>query len=918
MLWTRLRKQIVALVRRSKVETEMADELQFHLDARASDLMRRENLSPEEARRRARLEFGSPEKYKEEGRHARGFRWIDECANDMRYAFRSFRRTPALTFAAVATLALGIGANTAVFSAVDAMLLRPLPVKNPDELVAFDTLWPEKGMVARYSGSGRRDPVTGRQKRTSFSELSFRHFRDNSQTLSDVFAFSDASFIVVDERTADAAQGLIVSGGYFKGFGVQAFMGRTLSPADDVPGAAPVAVLSYRYWETRFQGDPNILGKAVTLNGTRFNIVGVLSKEFFGPRVSESSDVTIPLAVHGQTRGEERVPDPSRWWLQIMGRLKPGVTRSQVLAELQPGYERTVVESWNARPAEQRRPSDAERTVIPEFRVIPGSQGPLGPPGDAERTLKLVFAIVVLILLIGCVNLANLFLARAASRQQETSTRLALGSGRGRLIRQLLTESLLLACCGGALGLLFAWWGKDFLHWFPTTDILILTTRIDARVFGFSAALSVVVGVLFGLSPALRSTQTGLVFLLGSGGQKGTVPRALLRKSLLVAQVAVSLILLVVAGLFNTTLRNLQQSPIGFNTSNLLVFEVRPTLQDSSEERTLLFHRQIAETIEAIPGVRSVTHSAVLPLSDSVWDGDVSFGTPPTARNAYFQFIRANFFETMEMPVLLGRAFADTDDRASPQVAIINESLARAMSGHGSQLGLRLRLPDYMSKTEIEVIGVVRDAKYATLSQPAPPTLYRPFNQHPQLPVAYEIRFAGAPAPIVAAVRQAVHRIDPNLPLIGFKTFEEQIRELLGRERMFATVSATFGLIGLLMAGLGLYGVVSFAAGKRTSEIGLRMALGARRASVVRMIMRETLVLVGAGIAVGLALPYLLRKLLVQHMDEFGNLLFGVTYNDTATLLSGVVVIAAIAGIASYLPARRASRVDPMTALRYE
>jgi predicted permease len=912
MLWTTLRRKIASLARRSKVESEMADEMKFHLDARADDLIRRHGLSAEEARRKARLEFGSAEKYKEESRQARGVRWFDEWTGDLRYAFRSFRRTPGLTFAAVATLALGIGANTAVFSAVDAMLLRPLPVMNPDELVAFNALWPENAMVGRYSGSGRLDPATGRQKRTSFSELTFRHFRDHSETLSDVFAFSPTSFIVVDERTADAAQGLVVSGAYFKGFGVQASIGRTLGPEDDVAGAAPVAVLSHRYWRTRFQGDPNILGKAVTLNGVHFTIVGVLSEGFFGPRVSESSDVTIPLAVHA------RVPDSSTWWLQIMGRLKPGVTPSQVLAELQPGYERTVFESWNTRPAEQRRPNDAERTGIPEFRVIAGSQGPLGPPADAQRTLTLVFAIVVLILLIGCVNLANLFLARAASRQQETSTRLALGSGRGRLIRQLLTESLLLACCGGALGLLLAWWCKDFLLWFPTTDTLILTTHIDARVFFFSAALSVLVGVLFGLSPALRATKKELMLRLGSGGQKGTVPRALLRKSLLVAQVAVSLILLIIAGLFNMSLRNLGQSPIGFNTSSLLVFELRPTLQDTSEDRTLLFHRQISESIEAIPGVRSVTQSAILPLSDNVWDADVSAGNPPTVQNAYLHIVRANFFEAMEMPVLLGRAFAEADDRAAPRVAMINERLARAFSAHGRTVGLRLRLPDYIGKTEIEVVGVVRDAKYSTLSQPAPPTLYLPFNQRPQVPMAYEVRFAGAPAPIAAAVRQAVHRIDPNLPLIGFKTFEEQIRELIGRERMFATLSATFGLIGLLMAGLGLYGVVSFSAGRRTNEIGLRMALGARRVSVVSMIMQETLLLVGAGIAVGLTLPYLLRKWIIQHVDEFGNLLFGVTYNDTTTLLSGVVVMIAIAGIAAYLPARRAARVDPMTALRYE
>ena len=917
MLWTHLRKRLVTLLRRSRVESEMADELRFHLDARTDDLMRHHGFSREKARRRARLEFGPMEKYKEEGRQARGLRWFDEWIGDVRYALRSFRRSPGLTFAALATLALGIGVNTAVFSTIDAMLLRPLPVKNPQELVAFDTLWPEQGMVAGYSGSGRRDPETGRQKRTSFSELSFRYFRD-AQTLSDVFAFAPTTFIVVDERTADAAQGQVVSGGYFQGLGVQPFMGRTLGPTDDVSGGPPVAVVSYRYWETRFESNPGIIGKTVTLNGARFTVVGVLPKEFFGTRVSESPDISIPLAVHAQTRRNGRAPGEWEWWLQIMGRLKPGVARTQVLSELKPGYERSVVESWNARPQERQRPGDAERTAIPEFRVIAGSQGPLGPPGESDRTLKLVFAIVVLTLLVGCVNLANLFLARAASRQQEMSTRFALGSGRARLIRQLLTESLLLALCGGALGLLLAFWGKDFLSWFPTTDTLILTTYINARVFGFSAVLSVLVGVFFGLGPALRSTRQRLGFAMRSAGQKGAVPRAAFRKSLLAGQVAVSLILLVFAGLFNGTLRNLHRIPVGFNAANLLVFEVAPIFRSRPDEQALLFHRRMVESIEAIPGVRSVTYTSVLPLSDSVWVGDVSAGSPPTVQNAFLQTIRGNFFQTMELPVLRGRPFADTDVFSSPRVVVVNEALARALYPQGNPVGRRLRLPDYMSSTETEVIGVVRDAKYSSLSQPAPPTLYLPFNQRPQPQVAYEIRFSGAMAPIAAAIRQAVHSIDPDLPLTSFKTLEEQIRELIGRERMFATLSATFGLIGLLMAGLGLYGVVSFSAGKRTNELGLRMALGAGRGSVVRMIMQETLFLVGAGIAGGLALLYLTRTRVAGNLNEFGNLFFGVSYNDTATILAAVLVLVTVAAISSYLPARRASRVDPMAALRHD
>jgi predicted permease len=805
-----------------------------------------------------------------------------------------------------------------VFSAVDAMLLRPLPVSRPEDLVAFDTLWPERFRVAGYSGSGRSDPATGRQRRTSFSELSFRHFRDNTQTLSAVFAFAPISLIAVDAQRADTAEGLIVSGHYFEGFGVRAFKGRVLGPDDDRPGAEPVAVISHRYWQAQFDSDPEVLGKAVILNGASFTIVGVLPPEFFGPRVSESSDITIPLALNDRIRRNGRGPQSWEWWLQVMGRLKPGATRAQALAELRPGYERSVEESWNSRPAERRGPDDAGRTDVPQLRVIEGSHGPLGPPADAARTLKLVFAIVVSTLLIGCVNLANLFLARASSRQQEISTRLALGSGHGRLIRQLLTECLLLACCGGALGLLLASWGKDFLTWFPTTDTMILTTRIDLRVFAFSTALTVLTGVVFGLSPSLRSTRQEFASVLRLGGHTGRAPRALFRKSLLVAQVAMSLMLIVVAGLLNMTLRNLQQSPTGFNASNLLVFEVRPSLQDNSDERVVAFHRQLTEAIEAVPGVLSATHSAMLPLSDSVWDGDVSVGDPPRAHNAYIQVIRENFFETMEMPVLTGRAFAETDTGSGPRVAVINESLARALTPDGRALGLRVSLPDYLSKTAIEVIGVVRDAKYATLSQPAPPTLYLPFGQKPQAPLAYEIRFAGTPAHIAPLVRHAVHGVDPNLPLIGLKTLQEQIRELLGRERMFAMLSATFGLLGLLMAGLGLYGVVSFSAGRRTSEIGLRMALGARRTSVIGMIMRETLALVTAGIAVGLGLPYVLGAGFVHGVREFRGLLFGVTDHDATTLVIAVVVMIAIALIASYVPARRASRIDPMSALRYE
>ncbi|HMG96657.1 MAG TPA: ABC transporter permease, partial [Gemmatimonadaceae bacterium] len=535
-LWARLRSFWHNVLHRSDVERNMSDELQFHLERRAEDLIARGGLSPAEAMRIARLEFGSVEKYKEEARQSLGLRLLDESRGDLRYAFRTFGRNKGFTAAAIATLALGIGANTAVFSVVDALLLRKLPVKNPEELVVFDWLRTDNSMVARHMGYGRSGPAPGVGVRTSFSALTFERFREHTATLSDVFAFSPAGTLnIVADGQADTASGLFVTGGYFASLGVGAIVGRTLSVSDDRPEAEPVAVISHRYWRRRFAGNPSVLGKTIDVNRSSVVIVGITPEGFDGPRMNESSDIQLPISIATRLSPTARARSVSVWWLQMMGRLRPGVTREQALAELQTTFADTVRESWAARPPDTPNPT---RSELPQLRVRPGAQGPDGPRIDAQQILSAVFAVVAAILLIVCVNLATLQLVRASARRQEVAVRLTLGASRWRVVRQLLTEALLLAILGGIGGAILAWWGKDFMLWLPARETPIVDARIDPRVLAFTAVLSAITAVLFGIGPALRATRTDLGPSLKTSAQKGSITRGVAGKALLTAQVA--------------------------------------------------------------------------------------------------------------------------------------------------------------------------------------------------------------------------------------------------------------------------------------------------------------------------------------------------------------------------------------------
>jgi predicted permease len=893
------------LFRRAHVERDMADELAFHLEARAADLAARHGVPQEEAMRLARIEFGSMEKYKEEGRASLGLRLIDELRSDLRFASRTLMRNRGFFAAAVAILALGIGANTAVFSVVDAMLWYELPVSHAGELVAFDSLGDRGAMIAGYSGSGRPAPG-GAIRRTSFSELTFEEFRDRTRTLSHVFAFAPlGSVTVVAGGQADVASAQVVSGAYYDGLGVPAVLGRTIGPLDDRPGAAPAAVVSYRYWQRRFLGNPAVVGTSIVVNRAPFTIVGVTPRGFEGTEVSETVDVTLPLGAAAHIGASERI---SSWWLLLMGRRKPGITLEQVAADLRPVFDETVAASWAARPPETRDPS---RSGMPALRVLPGARGPNGPSPGARANLTFLFAVSGIVLLIACVNVTSLLLVRAANRRQEMTMRRALGASRGRLIRQLLTESLLLAATGASAGLVAALWAKDVLPVMFEADV-VLDTRMDVPAIAFAGGVTAVAALAFGMAHAVRATRVeptpGLISAAGTAGAR----RAPIARTLIGVQVAASLVLLVLAGLLVRTLVNYSRVDVGFDPGRMMVFQIDPGRSAGNPASAVDLYERLAGAIESVPGVRSVTLSAYPVVAQSAWIDTVRPDPGGEAHGAYIQAVRWNFFETMGMPIVAGRSLQPSDVVGTVPVAVINAAMARQLFGGTSAVGRSFAFVNGVERNVlIQVVGIVRDAKYSNLREPAPPTLFRPYTQVPPRRMTVEVRTEGDALALTPNVRAAVQRIDAGLPLINVRTQEQQMADTIRGPRTFSLLTGVSGAIGLLLACVGLYGVVSYDAKRRTGEIGVRMALGAGRSDVLRLVMGQTLWIVTGGVLLGLVLAAAGSRVVADQ-------LFGVEPFDPSTVAAAVALLMLVAGLAGYLPARRAARLDPTQALRYE
>jgi predicted permease len=847
--------------------------------------------------------------------------------HDLRYGLQMLVKHPGFTAVAVLTIALGVGANTALFSVVDAVLLKKLPVKNPDQLVLFKASWNgEKFGPGGFNGTNRRDRETGLTVGTSFPIQTVKRLRQD-KSVAEVFAFAPMELNVNANGQAEVVNGQVVSGNYFSALGVPAIAGRTLTDADDNLGATPAAVLSHHFWTTRLGSDASIVGKQININNVAFTVVGVTPAGFTGTGdVGSAQEVSIPLAWEPQVAGElSNLRGAGIWWIRMMGRLQPGVTIEQAKAALAGPFQESVLEHRAGRQARARTPlRNVDPQDLPRLGADSGSQGEMFSRAGFATPLLLLMAIVGLVLLIACANVANLLLVRASRRRKEIAVRLALGASRGRLIRQLLTESVLLATLGGALGVLFAVWIKNGLllvsEW-GGREMAALDPQLDLRVLAFTLALSLLTGLIFGILPSLRATRLDLTpTLKDTASSSSTIARSWLSKSLVVVQVSVSVLLLIGAGLLIRTLRNLQHVETGFNANNLLLFDVDPSLSGYKDDRLTRLYEQMFARLETVPGVQSVTFSR-MPLlsfgarsSSTYIPGVLGPDGKPAESEAKVHEVRENFLETMEIPLLLGRRLTAQDDERAPQVAIVNQTFVKAHYPNENPIGKRFGF-DQNKPDEIEIVGVARDAKYTSQRDPIEPTVYQSWRQSgPITSGTVELRTTGDPLSYVAGVREAMREIDTNLPLSNVRTQIQQANQTLAMERMFAKLLTLFGVIAQVLAAVGLYGVMAFTVAQRTHEIGIRMALGANRANVLKMILRQGMALTLIGVGVGLAAAFALTK----YLESMTGLLFGVRARDPLTFATIGTLLVIVALVACLVPARRATRVDPLIALRYE
>jgi predicted permease len=845
---------------------------------------------------------------------------------DLVHGARTLLKDKGWTAVVVLSLALGIGANTALFSAVNGLFLKKLSVRDPDSLVRLK--WAGKNdMVTDSSDYGySAKDAAGQNVRSTFSYPMFQQFIADNRTMDDLVAcapYSRAN-VVVDGQ-ADVANSFVTSGNYYRVLGLTASPGRTILPEDDQPTAPPVAVISARFWRRRFGGDPRAIGKVVQVNNLPVTIVGVISPELIDAQqaVREGPDIALPIALIPQfadtpnNPGEPASPllaRPTYWWLQVMGRLKPGVTAQQVQANLEGVFQHTAragLDSFLASlSAEARgRSNNRNRTAVPHLRVDSGSRGIYDVNTSDSSAVMILSVVVVLILLIVCANVANLLLSRAATRQREISIRLSLGATRGRLVRQLLTESLLLAAMGGALGVLVGRWGQQLLPGNAGQQL-----PFDWRVLAFVFGITGTTGLVFGIAPALRATGMNVGATLKESSRSVAGSRSVLSKALLVLQVAISLVLLIAAGLFLRTLQNLRNVDVGFNTRNLVLFRVSPSLNRYDEARSFALYERMLERLRGVAGVRSAALSNVQLLSGGVNSTSIFVSGRTYAdgqRDSINRVVMSpGFFETMEMPLRVGRDITDRDDQKAPKVVIINETAARKYFPDENPIGKRFGT-SVETAGQMEIVGILRDAKYDSVRDAVPPTMYVPHLQWRMPSAIFHVRTAGDPAGAIGAIREAVRQIDPNLPLMSVSTQVEAVEKRLQQERVFAQAYAGFGALAMLLASVGLFGLMSYNVARRTNEIGIRMALGAQRLDVLRLVMGESMTLVVIGVGLGLAAALAASRLVTT-------LLFGLAPTDALTMVTAMMALIAVSAVAGYLPARRAARVDPLVALHYE
>jgi predicted permease len=917
----RVRSFLNAVVLRRRLEREMDGELRFHLDARVDDLVAR-GLPPVEAERRARAEFGDQLRWKEQGREARGLRLLDEMATDVRYGLRWLCRSPGFAATAVLSLALGIGANTAIFTLTNAVLLRSLPVQRPEELVVFSTA--ESGKNPGYA----------------FSFRTFERFRQSHRALADVAASAPLRINVeIKGQTQPTASGQMASGNYHRILGVPAVLGRTLRPEDDAPtSAAAVAVLGYGYWERQFGRDPGVIGRVVRLNGQPFTIVGVSAPEFFGTHVGEATEITVPMSMQPLVNADFGASlisgnGADDFWLELIGRRRPEVSETEAQAEADGMFQQILLEILlKAGPK-------ARLLGHPHLELESGSRGLSELRRRFSRPLLVLTGVVALVLLLCCANVANLLLARASSRRREIAVRVSLGAGRARLIRQLLTESLLLAVAGGGIGWVLAMASSHTLATFLVgTNTTALGAGLDVRVLGFTLGVSILTGLAFGMMPAFGLSHVHAFAALKASGHQLTSGgrRFGIRGSLVAGQAAVSVVLLVGAGLFVRTLMNLQRLDLGFNQERVLALRLEPrgsNQKHQNGQRLMQLYGELLGGVRSVPGVRSVSLSGSTPLSNEN-PLVVELTIPGYASQAdedmhvRLMQIYPDYFATMGVPVIAGRDLlpTDNDDRSplvggisgprptSPdrEVAVINDTMARRFFGAaGEAVGRRFRL--VCCGATFEIVGVSRDTRDRALRENVQPSAYATFAQTPtgRGQMTLLVRSSGDPHALIATIRQLAREIDPAMPLLGVQTLADRVGAATGQERLVALLSSLFAGLALVLAAIGLYGVMAYTVARRQAEFGVRLALGASPTGLGRLVLGESLTLVGVGLGIGVAVAGAIAQALSY-------LLFGLRPLDPIAFGAAAALLVTVATLAAYLPARQAARVDPVVALRSE
>ena len=854
---------------------------------------------------------------------------------DIGYGFRMLAKAPGVSAVAILSLAIGIGANTALFSVVDAVLLRNLPVKEPERLVLFGwqagKAFRTTGLRGTFASSGFPEGMRGG---SPFQARIYEKMRDAQKSdpagpLSTLFSFADLrGLTLLSDGQAEVVDGQVVSGGYFSGLGAAPALGRLLNEADDAPSAAPAAVIGHGLWVQRFGGDPSVIGKEIRVNQKSVTIVGVTAPGFVGPsQVDYHPVISLPMALAPSIEGERARVDkpgkPSPWWPMVMGRLKPGATLQQAQSALAASFQTLALEMMPA-PTRPDQPATLKPSDYPQLVARPGGRGMWEMRSVYSSKIYLLFAVVALVLVIACANVANLLLTRAALRSSEITVRVALGAGRGRLLRQLLTESFLMALIAGGLGVLMSVGGKDALLALGAGEAFLprdLDYALNWRVLVFTIVVSAFTAILFGLVPAWRATRVDLAPTLKDGTRAGRPgSRSRLTQSLVVAQVSISVVLLVGAGLFLRSLLNLQSLDLGFDQENLLLFSVEPGAGGYKGERLPAFYQQAAARLEGLPGVVAATF-AQMPLVahysygySVLLPGETSESGPE--HQTAFLAVRENYLRAMQIGLKQGRDLAKGDVEGAPKVAVVNETFARKYFPKGEALGSRIGF-DNKTAGRIEIVGISRDITYNSQAEEREPLVFIPWRQRIEMldepldGVTFSVRSSGDVLSLVSPVRLALREIDPALPLRDVKTQVAQSAQTLGEQRMYARLLTLFASLALVLASMGLFGVMAYSVAQRTGEIGIRMALGARRGHVLRAVLGQGLALVGLGLLIGSLGATALRRVVASQ-------LFGVEASDPKTIAGAFAVLVSASMVACLLPALRATRVDPVTALRRE